>query len=82
MTKLQHRGLAARVLVCLAENGPTLNSELRDFLKEGRADVRHVSVTMVKLKDAGFIKTKVWLTPEGMEELKRLGLNPRAIKER
>lgn len=83
MTKpaINRGGAAATALVHLAENGPTPEDGLRSVMAEGKAKTAGASagVTLRRLEAMGLVRTKVWLTPEGLAEAQRLGLlAPRA----
>jgi len=72
--------LPAQVLVHLAENGPTERETLNEFMQAHSSD-KNGYVALGRLRERGFIKTKVWLTPEGLAELHRLGWTPQLVTQ-
>lgn len=74
---LNREALPARILLHLVESGPTEREPL-DALADGQCRTA-MSCALKRLADAGFIKTKVWLTPEGLAECRRLGWKPELV---
>lgn len=68
----------AAALELLAENGPTERAALLNVLSARFPDVtEHANQeTMRRLHDLGYVRTKVWLTPEGLDALRKLGAAP------
>lgn len=73
-------GLPAQVLAHLAENGPMERETLNAFMHSIGSD-KNAYVAFARLKDAGFIRTKVVLTPEGLAELHGLGWTPQLVTQ-
>lgn len=69
---MQRDATPARTLIHLAENGPTERREL--FSAVG--DCSTTRMAFSRLQDLGLLKVKVWLTPEGLAECKRMGWKP------
>src|SRR4051812_32813932 len=71
---------AAAALRHLADNGPTPDAELRQAVTpdEGASknQLNHAGQILRRLESIGLVKTKVWLTPAGVQELRRLGALP------
>lgn len=75
-----------RTLEYLAENGPTQVDALRDAMTlmvreqqepDAKGEAFYATNGMLRsLIEKGFVRTKVWLTPEGLEELTRQGWKP------
>jgi hypothetical protein len=70
-------------LAFLANNGPTLETDVLDHAHETARSIRGEKATnrsgyhaFRKLEELGLVAVKVWLTPKGLEELKRLGWVP------
>lgn len=76
---VQRNSAAADALQHLAENGATREADLRALMvagKDGKHSLAHTGSTLRRLEGLGFVSTKVWLTPKGLEEVRRLGLMP------
>jgi hypothetical protein len=73
MTGFRADGAPVKAMKHLAENGPTERDALAAHLRELDTSESNVHNVMCRLREAGFITTKVWLTPAGLAELRRLG---------
>lgn len=70
---------AALALRHLCDNGPTPDEDLRTAMTSdstGKDPRTHAGATLRRLEGLGLVKTKVWLTPAGLQELRRLGIDP------
>jgi hypothetical protein len=75
-----------RTLAHLANAGPQEPTALRAFMQSttgATADAAKNTLARVltSLMDRGLVKTKVWLTPEGLAELHRHGWTPARLEE-
>lgn len=70
-------GAPVKVMQHLAENGPTSREDLDAFVEATGVSRATRYMALHRLREAGFIRQKVWLTPEGLAELQRLGLAPK-----
>lgn len=73
-----------QTLAHLANTGPADEAALRAFVHviTGAEDnPRPAYHVLRQLEARGFIRTKVWLTPEGLEELRRHDWKPERIEE-
>jgi hypothetical protein len=75
MSGIHSDGLPAQVLKHLAENGPTERGDLNTFMHT-IASPNNADNAIARLRDKGFIRVKIWLTPEGLAEIKRHGWEP------
>lgn len=69
-------GSVARTMRLLADNGPTEAGELLTLVRGLLGDSAHektAHAVLYRLRDLGYVKTKVWLTPEGLAALKKMG---------
>lgn len=83
-------GTPVKALEFLADNGPTKPDDLRakitaliEAAREPGATSNPFYLSLPVLKEleaAGYVRTKVWLTPEGLAELHRLGWAPGAAE--
>lgn len=79
-TGIRRDGGLAAGLAHLAANGPTQHVEMRgilaDRLSSKEADY-YAGVQLRRLETLGLVAIKVWLTPKGLDEVRRLHLAPR-----
>lgn len=71
---LNRDALPARILTHLADNGPSTR-EVLEPLATGQQRTA-MPMALGRLRELGFVTTKVWLTPEGLAECRRMGWRP------
>lgn len=69
--KIYRGGSASVALAHLLDNGPTPEAALREVMRVGSA-----GTVLRNLEELGYVKAKLWLTPEGLEAARELGLVP------
>jgi hypothetical protein len=74
-----------RALSHLANTGPQEEATLRAFIRalaSGSNDPQKAAYHVLHgLAKRGLVRTKVWLTPEGLEELRRTGWTPARLED-
>jgi len=75
---LNREALPARILLHLVDNGPTERDPLEEALA-GDSSRAAMPMALKRLAEMGFVKTKLWLTPEGLAECRRLGWKPELV---
>lgn len=76
---VQRNSSASSALHHLAENGPTAEADLRTLMaagRDGKTAATNAGSTLRRLEGLGFVKSRVLLTPAGLQELERLGMVP------
>lgn len=78
-TGIRRDGGGAAALAHLFEHGPTPQDDLRAVLAErltAKDADGYAGAQLRRLESLGLVTTKVWLTRAGLEEVRRLGLEP------
>lgn len=80
--KMRADSMPAQAMAYLAENGPSTEEAVAGFVRlmaetcRQNKGARAEYMALRRLLKDGLVSCKLWLTPEGLAELQRLGMAP------